>query len=123
MAREIHFLINEKDNSLNKDLARRIIDDFEMKIASLKVLRDDLHNLRTEVGSRGRGFFKHGKIKAKIDQIITSETIQELRTEMKKCVRFLRDAEYRKDYDTWATYLRDYDNKYQESPKLPYWHS
>lgn len=121
MAREMHFLTNVESNTLDKDLVRNIIDDFETKIASLKVLRDDLHNLRTEIGSRGWSLFKHGKIKAKIDQIITRETVQELRTEMKKCVRCLRDAEHRQDYDTWAKYIREYDNKYQAPQKFPYW--
>ncbi|WP_147279853.1 hypothetical protein [Legionella worsleiensis] len=121
MARELLILNTHENPTLDKEFSMRIIDDFERKTDTLKQLREDLRGIKTEVTNRGKGFFKHGNIKNKLDQIITGQMIQELRTEMKKCVRALRDANYRNDHKVWSGYIKEYNDKYPELPRLTVW--
>lgn len=121
MARELLVLNSQENPTLDEELPRRIIDDFERKTDTLKQLREDLRGIKTEVGNRGKGFFKHGNIKNKLDQIITGQMIQDLRTEMKKCVRALRDADHRNDYKVWSGYIKEYNDKYREPARLTVW--
>jgi hypothetical protein len=121
MAREIEILNTRETPTLDKELTKRIIDDLHEKTNILKNLREELGTIRAEVGSRGHGIFKHGNIKNKLDQVITSRMIQDLRTEMKECARALEKADLRGDYGVWSKYLREYNDKHKDLPKPPIW--
>ncbi len=103
--------INEK-KSLDWNKTRKTTDRFDKYITELKTMRDELISIRKEVGNRGGGFFKHGNIKQKLDQSVTVEIIQSLKTEMKNFVNATKKADTRQDADPIKNYLKEYENKH-----------
>jgi hypothetical protein len=93
-------------------LTREVIDRFDKNIEILKGIKSDLEQLRTTINKRGAGFFKYGSIKDKMQQVLSIESIQNLKTEMKACVNALKKADTRKEYMPFKSYLQDYQEKY-----------
>ncbi len=91
---------------------REVMDRFDKNIQTLKTLKTELNTLRTDAGNRGT-FFKQGNIKQKLDQILTVDKIDNLKSEMKKCTNALKKADARKDYAPLFEYLKEFERKAQ----------
>lgn len=102
----------KEEKSLDWTKTRKTTDRFDKYITELKTMRDELISIRTEVGNRGGGFFKHGNIKQKLDQIVTVEIIQSLKTEMKNFVNATKKADTRQDAAPIKIYLKEYENEH-----------
>ncbi|OCH98065.1 hypothetical protein A8135_12960 [Legionella jamestowniensis] len=93
-------------------LTREVIDRFDKNIQELKTMKEELSSIRAVVGGRGVSIFKHGNIKQKLDQVLSVEEIQNLKTEMKACVNALKKADTRHEYDPFGSYVKEYKEKH-----------
>lgn len=99
------------DNLFDMELQRlpNTIKRYNKYIVELKTIKEDLASLREKVNNRG--FFKTGKVKAKLDSILTVKEVKALRSEIKACVSVLFNAILAKNFMQLDEYLTDYKSR------------